>query len=129
MTEIDLYDDEAVSRLKLPNHMYWYMGTPYAKYEAGHNVAFEDAAEVAAKLLERGVYVFAPIVHTHPISRYVRKTSNVDHDFWIAFDISFMTPAHGMLVVKLPGWDKSRGVAWEIEFFKRRARPVVSINV
>lgn len=126
--EFILHDDRDLARLVLRD-TYWYLASPYAKYPTGHELAFRDIAEVTAHLMERGVYVFSPIVHTHPVSKYVKRASNVDHDFWLNLDRPFMRAAYGCLVAKLPGWDKSRGIAAEIEYFNKAAKQVVYLNV
>ncbi len=107
---------------------FWYLATPYTKYPGGHEQAFEDAAKWAAFLLDCGMSVFSPIVHSHPLSKYVKKANNTDHRFWLDTDRPFMEAACGMIVVQLPGWEKSDGIAEEIEIFCAAGKPILHLD-
>jgi hypothetical protein len=104
-----------------------YLGTPYTKYADGIEAAFQDAAALAAQLLVRGVKVYSPIAHTHPIAVW----GNLDpraHDIWLPFDQAMMNRSDAMVIGKLAGWDTSYGVEFEREFFKRAGRPIFTIH-
>lgn len=105
----------------------WYLATPYTKYPAGIEQAFQDAAEAVAVLLRRGVAVFSPIAHTHPVAIHGR-IDPLDHSIWLPFDQHMMERCDGCAVLKMPTWDDSRGVAHEIDFFKRAGKPVVFLD-
>lgn len=114
--------DQQLKPLRLSSG-YWYVATPYAKYEGGHDAAFTDAVESAARLINAGVNVMSPISHSHPIAKTGLLDAN-DHDLWLPLDEQFMAGAHGLIVVEMPGWHESKGVQHEIEWFKARGRPV-----
>jgi hypothetical protein len=103
---------------------YWYLATPYTKYKAGREAAYEDASKQAALLLASGVHVYCPIAHTHPISLYTPPELDT-HETWLALDHQFMVNAAGLIVCELDGWQESRGVLEEIETFKRAGKPIV----
>lgn len=103
---------------------FFYLASPYSRYSAGRVAAFEDIAAQAALLMEAGVPVFAPIVHTHPIQPYI-ATENDTHDFWLAQDRHMMRAAKGLIVCKLEGWQDSYGVTYEIQHFRDAGKPVV----
>ena len=46
-----------------------YLATPYTNYFLGRKPAFHAACGLAAQLLKRGVNVYSPIVHSHPIAQ------------------------------------------------------------
>lgn len=102
---------------------FWYVATPYTKYEGGLDAAFADACEWTARLLASGVSVFSPIVHSHPIAM-AGRLDPLSHDFWMRVDAPFMEAAYGLIVVRLPGWEDSKGVQAEIGWFKQRGRPI-----
>jgi hypothetical protein len=104
-----------------------YLATPYTKYEGGIDIAFAEAARIAALLLTTGVRVYSPIAHTHPlaISGYLEP---LDHSIWLPFDEAMMDAADCLIVAHMKGWDVSYGVKHEIEFFRREQKPVVHIN-
>ena len=102
---------------------YWYLATPYSKYPDGIKAAFEDAAINTAALVLQGIPVFSPIAHTHPVAVY-GGIDPYDHDIWIPADKPLMGAAHGLLVVKMEGWEESYGIGIEIAHFKAAGKPV-----
>ena len=103
---------------------FWYIATPYSKYPAGREQAFIDASKIAAKFVKAGIPAFSPIAHTHPVAEY-GEIDPYDHKIWLPFDAPFMALAYGLIVCKLDGWDKSIGIAHEIEAFKKAGKPVL----
>lgn len=104
-------------------HGFWYIATPYSKYPAGIHVAFEDACRASAFLIERGVRVYCPIAHTHPIAMH-GNIDPLDHKIWIPVDSPLMHSACGLLVVQMPTWELSYGIGVEVEAFKEQSKPV-----
>jgi hypothetical protein len=104
--------------------MFWYVATPYTKYPDGHEEAYKAACRESAWLIARGVPVFSPIAHTHGIAEQ-SSVSNTDGDYWLKADQPMMDAAYGIIVVKLPGWEESRGVLHEIEYFGKAGKPIV----
>lgn len=102
---------------------FWYLATPCAKYPGGTQKAFEDAAEQAGFLLKNGINVFCPITHSHPIHPHVNPSD--PHSFWLDLDRLFMQVAKGMIICKLIGWEESKGIAKEIDFFFKLKKPIV----
>lgn len=101
-----------------------YLATPYSKYPRGIHHAFVDASEYAAGLLKKGVRVYSPIAHTHPLAIY-GNVDPFDHSIWIPFDETMMELADACLVAEMSGWKESKGVAHEIAFFERAQKPVI----
>jgi len=102
---------------ELPNvYPYWYLATPYTISPRGMFWAFMDASRVAALLIMRGVDVYCPVAHGHPIETY-GDLGKTDHDFWMDVNDPFVKTAGGLLVAQLPGWKDSRGIAAEIRLF------------
>jgi hypothetical protein len=101
---------------------YWYLASPYSKYPYGREAAFVDVCLVAAKLMDRHVRLFCPIAHTHPIARYTEHPDT--QAFWLAHDLPLLHAATGLLVVAMPGWRESSGVAWEIEYAEGAGKPI-----
>lgn len=114
-----------MDQLRLDNG-FWYLATPYSKYALGINAAFEDACKAAAKLLSAGVHVFSPIAHTHPIASY-GGLDYYSHELFVPLDEKMMRAAHGLLVLRMDGWEESLGIKYEVEFFTKNYRPVVHL--
>lgn len=104
-----------------------YLGTPYTKYPDGIEAAFKEASRIAAKLLLAGVKVYSPIAHTHPIALY-GKLDQLDLNIWLPFDEAMMHACGALIVAEMTGWEESKGLAHEIEFFERHGKPVFHLN-
>lgn len=106
---------------------YWYVATAYSKHpgglEAAHNLACRSIGELWAK----GVMGFSPIAHGHHVSKIVGIDA-LDHVFWMRVDRVMMEQAEGLIVVRSPGWETSRGVAEEIAFFRESSLPVYGFD-
>lgn len=109
-----------------PDYPYWYMATPYRRYPGGLDAAAVRAAEFAAQLIDRGVNVYSPIVHSHEIARFT-KLSPMD-DRWLEIEMAFMRPAKGLIVIKMSCWDTSTGIASERAWFKAMRRPIFILD-
>lgn len=106
----------------------FYLATPYSKYPAGIDVAFVDAAKLAARLLKAGLKVYSPIAHTHPLAIH-GKIDPLDHAIWLPFDEAMMRACDGLLVAHMDGWQQSKGVLHEIEFFTVASKPIFHLNI
>lgn len=84
---------------------------------------FEEVSRMAGHLMAKGLKVFCPIAHSHPIALY-SKLPPTDGDFWINQDLAVLQHCKRLLVYKMPGWEESRGVKMEIEFAERNNIPV-----
>ena len=101
--------------------MLYYMASPYTKYGPGLPRACKDAANVAGRLLLNGIFVYSPIVHGHFLARCADIPTR--YDIWRPHNELMMARCDALIVARLPGWDKSVGVADEIAFFKKLGRP------
>ncbi|GAF67587.1 unnamed protein product, partial [marine sediment metagenome] len=79
----------------------------------------EMADKAAAYLMELEYIVFSPITHSSRLSKYLGKASD-DHDFWLKQDAAWLEACEELYVLRLPGWKKSFGVAWELGYAKAR---------
>lgn len=104
---------------------YWYIATPYTKFEQGYEAAYDFACLVTAELMLEGLEVFSPIAHSHGIAHYLPKEVVFSHDFWMARDEPLMAGAQGIIVCMHPGWEESDGIAHEIDFFRSRGKSVM----
>lgn len=104
-----------------------YVGTPYSKYPGGLERAFADAARLTARLMQRGLKVYSPIAHTHPLAVY-GNIDPYDHAIWLPFDEAIMAKSDAMIVARMLGWAESRGIEHEIEVFSRARKPIFSLD-
>ena len=102
-----------------------YLAAPYSGME---EFSFRMSCAVAARLLDDGELVFSPIVHSHPMEAYMVDHKG-DHDFWIEFDTHLMERCQMLYVLAIDGWEKSKGVRFEIEWFVRKSRPIFLLKI
>lgn len=101
----------------------WYLASPYSKFERGQEEAFKEACAAAATLLKRGVFVFSPIAHSHPIAEH-GGIDALSHDMWMPLDLAMLDICDGLLVLMMPGWKESYGVQREIEHAAKTGKPI-----
>ncbi|MEP6826877.1 MAG: DUF1937 family protein [Aestuariivirga sp.] len=101
----------------------YYLATPYTNFGYGHTAAFAEAARCAADLIRQGVNVYSPIVHSHPIAE-LGGLDPVNHDLWMGVDRAFMERCDGIIVATMKGWDSSKGVMFEIDWFTKAGKSV-----
>lgn len=100
-----------------------YVATPYTKYEAGTDMAWNDACVAMAALLKMNVPAFSPIVHCHPVA-HIGRLDALDQKAWMRLNARFLGAASALVVVRMPGWDESSGVEEEINHFLSARKPI-----
>ncbi|OYZ12936.1 MAG: hypothetical protein B7Y35_15725 [Sphingomonadales bacterium 28-64-96] len=104
-----------------------YLACPYGHPDLGVRLErFEAANLAAANLIQEGRIVFSPISMTHPIDLVMAaEGENMGTDYWVKFDEAFMELCSEMIVLAIPGWQESKGVTREIEFFRQHGKRVL----
>lgn len=85
---------------------------------------FDRVNRAAANLIEQGMVVYSPISHTHPIA-VAGDLPDKSWAFWEQFDRAYLNLSHQLIVLCLPGWKESVGVAAEIKIAGELGIPVV----
>ena len=106
---------------------YWYLASPYSKYPRGTSEAFEEVCQAAGWLILRGIFVFAPIAHTHSIA-VESEIDLADHEIWLPADRPMMNGARGLIVCEMDTWQESYGVQEEIKVFQEANKPVYGMR-
>lgn len=75
---------------------------------------------VAGKLIQMGLQIFCPIMHTAALDREIK----IPHHRWLMQDQPIFDASRLLIVVQLPGWEKSVGITAEIERAKKRKKPI-----
>ncbi len=105
----------------LPNLIY--LSSPYTHAEHYMKVArFILVSKVAAKLMGEGKYIFSPITHCHPLAELESLPEN--WEFWEGYDRCMIAACDKLLVLRLPGWEISKGVQAEIKIATNHSQPV-----
>jgi hypothetical protein len=103
------------------------LATPYSKYRKGLDAAFKDAAALAARLIQYGHQVYSPIAHGHPLAVH-GGIDPLDAALWLEQQLPMMKRCDALLVAHLPGFGKSRGIAFEVGVFARAGKPIFDLD-
>lgn len=105
-----------------------YLACPYShEDEAVRLDRFKVANRVAGWMMkEKGLFVFSPISHTHPI---IEAVGGLGYDFktWEEYDRAFIRCCSALYVCMAGGWKESVGVTAEIAIAKELGLPVYHI--
>jgi hypothetical protein len=66
--------------------------------------------------------VFSPIAHCHPLAMAGGLPG--DWEFWKRYCLATLTPCRQLWVLKLPGWEDSKGIAGEVQEATRQGKPI-----
>lgn len=100
-----------------------YLACPYSHPDPAVRQARHEAANrAAARIMEEGRLVFSPLSHSHPVEQHMAEIH--DTAWWMRQDLAFMEHCTECVVLTLPGWRDSKGVAIEIAWFEARGRSV-----
>ena len=105
---------------------YVYLGSPYSKYEAGHDAAARVVADGAAALMRRGLVIYSPIAHGHAVT--LAGGLPITWNFWKKQCQPLIDVASGLIVLTMAGWQESVGLQYEIEEFVRAGKPILHVS-
>ena len=105
-----------------------FMSSPYTLYEPDIGQAAADAARLAARLIETGLHIYSPIVHSHSIA-LLGHLDPMDIAIWYPLNETMLHRCDTLIVARLPTWEKSKGMAMEIRFFERKEKPIFDLDV
>ena len=85
---------------------------------------YEEAVWAAGSLIvRRGEAVFSPIAHSHPIAEAARLDGTFS-GVWAEMDLAIIAICSEVVVLRLAGWEESKGIAAEIAEAQRLGIPV-----
>lgn len=94
-----------------------YLASPYSHADpAVREHRFHEACRIAATLMKRGKRVFSPIAHSHAVEQHFSDGKIEGQGFWLEQDFAVLRHAAELLVLRLDGWERSKGIAAEVEF-------------
>lgn len=103
-----------------------YLASPYAhENRAIMKHRLNIATQMAAHLFEQGVFVFSPLTHNVDIDAL---TSSKGWQKWKQYDLSLLEHCDRLILLKQPGWEKSVGVADELNFAIKHQMPIEYIE-
>lgn len=91
---------------------YSYVASPYShELEWMMEERAEAVMKYCAEQFNKGIHVFSPIAHCHEMAKKYNMPKDVG--FWWSYNKTMLRFADTLLVLRLSGWDKSKGVAME----------------
>lgn len=105
-----------------------YVMSPYTHADEDvMNLRAHLAACAVSKLMMLERYneyaLFSPIIHYHAVA--IRNCSLPrDIEYWWETNLPYLTAAALGIVLRLPGWDDSKGIAAELAWFSANEIPV-----
>lgn len=103
-----------------------YLATPYSHPDPETKVSrYEKAVELAGYFLKKGLYIYSPIAHSHPIAHLCNLPTG--WTFWQRYDECMVRRSDVLLECRLDGWESSLGMGEEVRLAHLTHIPVVSV--
>ena len=100
-----------------------YLAVPYSHRSANvREIRFREANRISAGMMDAGILIFSPISHTHPIALAGKL------HLWERYDRAYLVVCRALVVLRLDGWQESKGVAAETKIMDELARPVYHLD-
>ena len=115
-------NEEQLDALKKPEQGYFYLASPYSKWE-DREEACEAVSKVWAELHNEGICCISPIAGSHQATKFGAAGRWED---WKRLDTALIVNPMclGIIVVKFDGWKESVGVTEEIAIARNNQKPV-----
>lgn len=105
-----------------------YLASPYSHPDpAVREARYVAVTKQMARMVAQGLIVFGPITMSHPVE-VIGRMPPAPTAWWLDFDKAFMDACAECQVLKLPGWENSTGVQFEIGYFSRQRKLVTFIE-
>lgn len=99
-----------------------YLASPYSHPDAAVRQArYAQACRFAARLCRQGRLVYSPIAHSHPLAELGLPG---DWGYWAEHNRHLLAACQEVVVLALPGWQESQGVAAELAYATELGLPV-----
>ena len=104
-----------------------YLASPYTHSDPTiMELRFVHVMKVLAeKYLRNGVPAYSPIVHYHDLAKIYDLPKS--HEFWLMHDRAMIDVCSEVHVVRLEGWEQSKGVAAEIAYSNEIGKPIIYV--
>jgi hypothetical protein len=100
-----------------------YLASPYSHSDPFvREERYLRAMQVLKGLLEKRMWTFSPIVHCHELKKIADLPH--EHEFWLDYDCHILKQCDELLVLRIEGWETSRGVKMEMDFAKANSIPI-----
>jgi hypothetical protein len=106
---------------------FWYLASPYShSLAAVRTERFILARRATSWALSQRFWLYSPIVHCHEIT--LVEGLPTDAKYWQDYNHTMIDASQGVIVLRIPGWSASVGVAEEISYCRGLGKPIGEIN-
>ena len=100
-----------------------YLASPYSDSDpAVMEQRFLMTEQALNFLLRRKIWTYSPIVHCHALA--LKYNLPKDAAYWRDFDRTMIRASSGLILLKLAGWEISKGMAEEIAYAEELGLPI-----
>jgi hypothetical protein len=123
-----------VSRVRaIPNpSVQYFIAGPYTDTDdAVKNFRYEALTRAYAQYIAHQHTAVCCITLTHPPDKIISRQKGIatlGSAYWTDADVPFMNISQTLVVVQLPGWEKSTGTQKEIAYFRAQGKPILYIE-
>jgi hypothetical protein len=104
-----------------------YLAAPYSHYDKDIvQSRMEKIYAVLAHYMRKGEHILTPLAMHEVVTRH--EDIPDDFNYWGDYCLDVLKRCDRMIVLMLPGWDSSRGVAQEIDFCFKNDIPVIYLS-
>jgi hypothetical protein len=104
-----------------------YLASPYSHPDDQvREENFRKISKVAAKMNAEGIVALSPITYGHTLVQFHEMPT--DWEFWQNFCFELLIKCDKLVVCKMEGWDKSRGVEAELSIARDHGIPIEYIE-
>lgn len=99
-----------------------YLASPYSHPDADvRDFRYKAALETTLEFIKRGIVCFSPIVY----GRAMELEIGTDYLSWKTFNDDMVNNSTQIWVLRIPGWQESKGVTYEIGLARQLDKPVM----
>lgn len=104
-----------------------YLGTPYSSpLPTVVEERVRKAIEFTGLMSRQGFVVFSPVVYYHPIARAFGLPTDANH--WHNVNMQYLRRAECLWVLRLVGWEQSKGLITERKLAKALSIPIIHFD-
>ncbi len=105
-----------------------YLSSPYSHpFQSKREERFDLVCRHAGFLMAKGIQVYSPIAHCHPIA--VRMNLDPGWEYWAEHNTFMLKACMEMLILKIDGYQTSNGIFEEVKIMRTLRGRIYSCNM
>ena len=103
---------------------YYFIASPYNGTDEEKQYRYKISKKVAADLLKKGISVLAPILYNEALG----IDPSIRREVLMPMNLALLQNSKGMILLKLPGFDSSSGIAGYINTCEELHIPIFEVE-